>query len=205
MSYTRRRNVVGQNGPRRDELPTFKNLQLTLPRDVHWEIIREVNNNITNDLEQGLFLNQDESFVYNLGDRYKQIYLQDPVEGSDKTLEENYTVWTKTPYMQKFLEENFGEVCRARISVTPSDFASHWHIDTDTSVLCRVQVIIQSDGCRLEFDRRNVREDCDFISGETYFINVGWKHRLVNPSVEIPKLSVIFGIKYAQLDKFFSE
>lgn len=199
--YSKKKNVVGINGPRRDELPTFSDLGVDVPQEVIQELLDLVNTNKRNDLDRKAFLNQNEEFVGYLGERYRQIYLQEPA--SEGCGEEGYTEWNGlAPKTQKYMESILDGVCRARISITPVDFASHWHIDTDTSVLCRAQLIVQSDGCGLEFNRRNNKSFCDFKEGNVYFINVGWSHRLVNPSKDVPKISIVFGIKYKDIEKY---
>lgn len=199
--YDKKKNVVGSNGPRRHELPTFADIGVEVPDEVMQELLDLVNNDTRNDLDRKAFLNQNENFVGYLGERYRQIYLQEP--SSEGCGEEGYTVWNGlTPKTQKYMESIFGNICRARISITPTDFASHWHIDTDTSVLCRAQLIVQSDGCGLEFNRRNEESFCDFKPGKIYFINVGWMHRLINPHKELPKISIVFGIHYKNIEQY---
>ena len=199
--YDKKKNILGKNGPRRDALPTFLDIGVEAPQEVIDEILNLVNTDSCNDLDRQVFLNQDDKFVNYLGPKYRQIYLQEP--SYDGCLEEEYLEWNdKSPKLQKFMEELFGDVCRARISITPTDFESHWHIDTDTSVLCRAQLIIQSDGCGIEFNRRNEISYCDFKPKRVYFINVGWSHRLVNFNKDIPKISIVFGIHYKNIEKY---
>lgn len=200
--YDKKKNILGADGPRRNDLPTFQDVNVEIPNEVMQEIINVVESGTVNDLDRGIFLNQGEKFVgYLFGPEYRQIYLQEPLY--DGCLETEYTEWNdRTPKLKKFMEDTFGEVCRSRISITPPGFKSEWHIDTDTSVLCRGQLIVQSDDCVLEFNRRGEESICDFKPGKIYFINVGWSHRLVNHSDKIPKISIVFGIRYKNIERY---
>ena len=66
--------------------------------------------------------------------------------------------------IKKYLEDNFGEVYRARISVMPPGHELFWHIDTDTSVLCRMQLAIRAEGSEFQFRNRKTFFFCLQIS-----------------------------------------
>ena len=52
------------------------------------------------------------------------------------------------------LEEKFGTVYRARISVMLPGHELFWHIDTDTSVLCRMQIAVDAENSSFQFRNR---------------------------------------------------
>ncbi|MFP3345810.1 hypothetical protein R0J87_25335, partial [Halomonas sp. SIMBA_159] len=76
---------------------------------------------------------------------YRQVLLQQQTPETDPDIEQNYQQWISgTEKTQQFMTETFGTVCRSRIAVTPPGQSLEWHIDTDTSVLCRIQIGLQT-------------------------------------------------------------
>ena len=119
-------------------------------------------------------------------------------EGVDVNEETNYNDWrddTDVSVIKKYLEDNFGEVYRARISVMPPGHELFWHIDTDTSVLCRMQLAIRAEGSEFQF-RNRIEGERSLVmeNGNAYFVNTGWSHRVVNK--DNWRVVLIFGIEY---------
>ena len=74
----------------------------------------------------------------------------------------------------------------------------NYHIDTDTSVLCRVQIPVQTEGSLFQWKTKSDEVSLNMKLGEAYFVNTGWLHRVINPSNNI-RIVLIFGIDYNNL------
>ena len=55
-------------------------------------------------------------------------------------------------------------------------------IDTDTSVLCRVQIPIKTEGSLFQWKTKTEEVSLDMQQGHSYFVNTGWLHRVTNDS-----------------------
>ncbi len=69
------------------------------------------------------------------------------------------------------------------------------HIDTDTSVLCRVQIPAETTGSLFQWKTKTEEVSLDMQLGEAYFVNTGWLHRVINPA-DSTRIVLIFGIDY---------
>ena len=91
---------------------------------------------------------------------------------------------------------------RARLSKLPSRGTVPWHIDTDTSVTCRLQFMIQGtsvwsirrDGTEIE-QRLNV--------GVIWFCNSGFSHQIVNDGL-FDRWVLIIDCDYSEIEKAFA-
>ena len=201
-AHSKRTRVRGDHGPRRHQLPTFAKLTAV---ETPPEVIEEIRHLAFDDPERNDMRGPRYEISNNcpltdmFGSQYRHVLLQDYVDGDD-TDEINYTQWRdECPETRKHLEATYGTTYRARVAVTPPGSELDWHIDTDPSVICRIQLGIDVVDSTFEFNRRGNHESFTMETGEWWFINVGWKHRVVNNS-DRPRVVVIAGVHYANIE-----
>lgn len=200
-----KRTRVGGTGPRRNKLKKFEKIA-----DVPYQVIDELNyildTNRGNDIggdSYGISQNCNYDEVFNVADQYRQVLLQMRPESENQTPDVNeylYTHWVgeyKLRYTSDTIYKHFHNVYRFRMSEMKGDHELNWHIDTDTSVICRAQICLNENDSVLEFrDKEGVHQLC-MKPGEMWFINTGWNHRVVNGST--PRRSAIFGFHFDDL------
>lgn len=196
-----RSHVRGTRGPRRATLPTFERLSKKVPNDVLEEARQIAYADVTrNDLKTDKYkISVDCPLPTLFSQEYRQILLQEQVPYTDTHDEANYAVWADTcPVIEKYMESTFGAVNRTRVTVLAPGEELDWHIDTDTSVMCRVQIGVDVDGSEFQFNRKGKIEKFIMDPNELWFINVGWSHRVVNYS-DTPRIVIIAGVLYENL------
>lgn len=181
-----KRTRVGGTGPRRDKLKPFVKIG-----EVSSNVVDELNyildthsgNDIGGD-NYGISQNCNYEEVFNVGNKYRQILLQKRIEdASDDVNEYLYTKWETTynlRYTKPMLMKYFHNVYRFRMSEMKGDHELNWHIDADTSVICRAQICLQKSDSLLEFKDKDGVHQLRMEPGELWFINTGWNHRVVN-------------------------
>lgn len=200
IKATKRNRVVGHNGPRRNELKTFFMIDDNVPDGVINEIIHIVETYHNNDLGSDNYqISQhcDLTTAFQTTGGYRQLILQKCNDTDDIIDEKNYIYWRDDIdclNIKKYLLDTFGSCYRARISVMPPGHDLEWHIDTDTSVLCRAQ-IVATPGSRFEFKTKTGEESNYMNDHHLYFINTGWTHRVINPTTS-DRIVLIVGIDY---------
>jgi len=205
----RPRDRVLGSGPKRHELPNFKYL-CNMPK----EIIEEFNNIYYNFSEVN-FLKDKENYeikdkcqlVGMIPEKFQHILLQNKdenMEADDLMMELKYTKFTEhcTQKAKDWLNETFPGLYRARISVLHPGDLFDWHIDTNTSVACRVSCSLNNDDSTFEVKRRGVVDSNKFKVGECWFTNTGWPHRVFNNSDKI-RINLLFGIDHKNISKYF--
>ena len=203
-----RDRVVGA-GPRRHELPNFKHL-CNMPE----EIIEEFNS-IYEHFSEINFLKDKENYeikdkcelVGMIPEKFQHILLQNKDENLDSNnlmMELKYTKFTEhcTQKAKDWLNKTFSGLYRARISVLHPGDLFDWHIDTNTSVACRVSCSLNNDDSTFEVKRRGVVDSNKFKVGECWFTNTGWPHRVYNNSDKI-RINLLFGIDYERIKRYF--
>ena len=55
----------------------------------------------------------------------------------------------------------------------------NWHIDSDTSVMCRAQICLNDNDSVFQSKRKGVVEEFKMKTGEMWFINTGWAPELL--------------------------
>lgn len=205
IQKTRRSRIAGTNGPRRHQMKTHGEISNNVPEDVLKEILNIANNYKGNDLggdNYQISQHCDVKSAFTSSETYSQILLQQLNQDADSEVDEtNYTTWRTdldTNSIQKYLEETFKMPYRARISVMHGGNELNYHIDTDTSVLCRVQVPVQTKGSLFQWKTKTEEISLDMQAGSTYFVNTGWLHRVTNDSTNI-RIVLIFGVDYNNL------
>lgn len=198
-----KRTRVGGTGPRRNKLKIFQKIC-----DVPYQLVDELNyildTNSSNDIggdNYGISQNCNYEEVFNVADQYRQILLQQRIEStSDDVNEYLYNRWDtsyKLRYTKPLLNEYFHNVYRFRMSEMKGDHELNWHIDADTSVICRAQICLQESDSVLEFKDKDGLHQLRMKPGEMWFINTGWNHRVVNG--EQLRRSAIFGFHFDDL------
>ena len=104
----------------------------------------------------------------------------------------------QTNLIKEYLHSTFKTPYRARISVMHGGNELNYHIDTDTSVLCRVQIPVITEGSLFQWKTKKEQVDLDMKPGCAYFVNTGWLHRVINKSNNV-RIVLIFGVDYANI------
>ena len=201
IKATRRQRVVGDNGPRRHEVVQFAKLN-NVPSEVIDQILKVTDIYSENDLggdQYQISQHCDLKNAFNATDGYRQILLQKCKE-IDVVNEANYNVWNDLlPHdkIRDYLEKEFGTVYRTRISIMPPGHELAWHIDTDTSVLCRIQICAKAEA-KFQCNIKNHISEFIMRTGEMYFINTGWTHRVINTGEE-SRIVLIAGVNFSDI------
>ena len=198
-----KRTRVGGTGPRRNKLKLFEKIC-----DVPNSVVEELNyildtyrgNDIGGD-NYGISQNCNYEEVFNVADKYRQVLLQKRIESaSDDVNEYFYTQWDtnyKLRYTRPELDHYFHYVYRFRMSEMKDDHELNWHIDADTSVICRAQICLNENDSVLEFRDKDGVHQLRMKPGEMWFINTGWNHRVVNGTKA--RRAAIFGFHFDDL------
>ena len=205
IQSTRKQRVSGSNGPRRHELKAFETVDTDVPQDVIDEILLIANSYEGNDLggdNYQISQHCDVKTAFTSSASYRQIILQECKDpNADVIDEKNYITWRNdlaTSNIQSYLKEKFKKPYRTRISIMPPGHDLNWHIDTDTSVLCRVQITAYSDGSEFQFKTKQGHSSLIMHPNNAYFVNTGWTHRVVN-TTDSTRIVLIFGILFDDL------
>jgi len=198
-----RANVRGDRGPKRSELPNFK-LLCPIPPQLLAELNFVIDNSAPdhNDLYgEEYAISQTCPLRYEFPQSYRQILLQKPEATTTGEKENDYRV----PTQQKaydLLREVIPNFYRARLAVLMPGQVINWHIDTDTSVSCRVAATIRGRS-RWSIRRRDgVIEEMDLEPGGLWFTNTGWPHRVENLDQE-PRWCLLMGTSYDDIAAYF--
>lgn len=203
IKATRKRRVSGNNGPRRHEMLTHGTVANNVPQAVIDEILHIATSYTGNDLggdNYQLSQHCDVKNVFTSSETYKQIILQE-CTAEDTIDETNYMHWRNdisTTAIENYLTTAFVKPYRARISVMHGGNELNYHIDTDTSVLCRVQIPAQTTGSLFQWKTKTEEVSLTMKLGEAYFVNTGWLHRVINPTDSI-RVVLLFGVDYENI------
>jgi len=203
IKATRKRRVSGNNGPRRHEMLTHGTVANNVPQAVIDEILHIATSYTGNDLggdNYQLSQHCDVKNVFTSSETYKQIILQE-CTAEDTIDETNYMHWRNdisTTAIENYLATAFVKPYRARISVMHGGNELNYHIDTDTSVLCRVQIPAQTTGSLFQWKTKTEEVSLTMKLGEAYFVNTGWLHRVINPTDSI-RVVLLFGVDYENI------
>lgn len=199
-----RQNVraSSSHGPRRSELPNFlhigelsENLQSAFQK-----IIQETDPN-WNDLYGDHYrISKECPLKHDFPTGYRQILLQGITPGSDGTAETDYTV-PIYPQAVELIRTLVPQFYRARLAELAPQAEIDWHIDTDTSISCRITALI-SGQCEWSIRRRGEVEVQAMRSPQIWFNNTGWPHRVSNTSHE-PRWCLLLGTNYDSIAHYF--
>ena len=190
IEKTKRTRVRG-TGPGRDDMVTFKKIG-----DVSKDLVSQLNDilarNPGNDLGGDNYnisqqCNLEKTFNA-VGD-YRQILIQESTHDGNTASELDYTRYKEDVHIP-----NFRQVYRLRLSHMKPGHTINWHIDTDTSVMCRAQICLNDNDSVFKFKRRGEIEEFTMKKGEMWFINTGWLHSVFGG--ETDRKVAIFGFEY---------
>ena len=205
IKKTKKQRVSGNNGPRRHQMLTHGQIANNVPKDVLEQIYQIAVTYTGNDLggdNYQISQHCDVKSAFTASETYSQILLQQLHKDANSEIDEtNYTLWRsdlQTNLIKEYLNSTFKKPYRARISVMHGGNELNYHIDTDTSVLCRVQIPVQTEGSLFQWKTKSDEVSLNMKLGEAYFVNTGWLHRVINPSNNI-RIVLIFGIDYNNL------
>lgn len=189
IENTKRQRVRG-DGPRRDELVTFAKLGV-VSDDLVDKLNEIADRRAGNDLGSDAYNISQHCDVNNvfIDTGYRQILIQErqlDVDTADEHLYTEYNEDVNVPF--------FNQIYRLRISEMAPGHEMNWHIDTDTSVMCRAQICLNDNDSIFQFKRRGEIEQFTMKKGEMWFINTGWLHRVV--SKDLVRRSAIFGFDH---------
>ena len=186
-----KRQRVGGEGPRRNEFVTFAKIGNVDP-----SLVEKLNN--IADRRDGNDLGSDNynlsqickiEEAFNAAGQYRQILLQEKTVDYDAVDEHTYT-----KYNEDVTVPFFKQIYRLRISGMPAGHELNWHIDSDTSVVCRAQICLTENDSVFEFKRKGVVESFTMKPGEMWFVNTGWSHRVI--AGKTSRRVAIFGFDY---------
>jgi len=209
IQQTKRSRVNG-SGPKRTELKTFYKIG-SMPKRVLKELNYILDTNTSNDIggdDYAISQNCDYEEVFNVQDKYRQILLQKTGElDPNVTNEYMYNIWDGNYQLRytrveldkifKRLRPSMPRIYRFRMSEMGDGHELNWHIDQDTSVICRAQICLNENDSVLEFKDRQGIHKLKMKPGEVWFINTGWNHRVVAGN-DIRR-SAIFGFHFNDL------
>ena len=198
-----KRTRVGGSGPRRNKLVTFQKIghvSNQVVNELNYILDTHTRNDIGGD-NYGISQNCNYEEVFNVGSSYRQILLQEkPEENTSDVDEYAYTDWVnnhKLRYTRPALNGIFDNTYRFRLSEMKGNHELNWHIDADTSVICRAQICLNENDSIFEFKDKEGVKSLQMRPGEVWFINTGWNHRVV--SGNITRRTAIIGFHFDNL------
>jgi hypothetical protein len=190
ISKTKRTRVKG-TGPRRNDMVTFSKIG-DVPKKVVDQLNNIIESNLGNDLGSDNYnISQlcDVENVFAPKTYYRQILIQEKNCNQESIDEHVYT-----EYNENISIPFFNKIYRLRISEMLDNNEMNWHIDTDTSVMCRAQICLNDNDSIMQFNRKGVIEQVHMKKGEMWFINTGWLHRVVTH--DDVRRAAIFGFDF---------
>ena len=212
MTSTARQNVRGNNGPDRKRLPNYQSLgslswaELDALRWQVQNILRIVGPEF-NDINNGAAyqIAQDCPLKTYFPSTYRQVLLQHPM--SDGVNEEDY-ILVKDDFAIRAIGvvRGYGldKFYRARLAVLPPGETLDWHIDTNTSVSCRIQIPVFGSSS-WEIKRQGKIEAVTLRPGDVWFANTGYAHRVVNPSKTDERVCLVLSCHFGAIKRWFND
>lgn len=197
-----KRTRVGGTGPKRNKLVTFKKLG-----EVSDEVYEYLNNYLDNNQHSDIGgdnyaiskgCNYEE--VFNVGQSYRQVILQKNTSDDQDVFDEYvYSHWDEgSEIVQKEMQSIFKNVYRFRLSEMQPEHTLNWHIDADTSVICRAQICLNENNSLFLFKDRDGIKEFKMKPKEIWFVNTGWNHTVSNDTSNVRKVA-IFGFHFDDL------
>jgi hypothetical protein len=211
----KRERIVG-SGPDRTKLKIFQKLGTVSDATVEElrKIYLDTDSNDIGTSEYDITETIDCKNTHNvLLSKYRQILMQGKDSAQEMTsaiaiegrvfieAESKYSNWMVDKYTltntMSDMSQYFTNVCRFRLSETQADHSITWHIDTNTSVMCRGQICLTEDDSLFEFKDRSGVHQLNMKVGELWFINTGWNHRVV--AGKIVRKVAVFSFEFDNL------
>lgn len=95
---------------------------------------------------------------------------------------------------KEFIDAYVNPHFRSRIAILPSNDVLDWHIDTNTSYACRVQIILKGSH-KFMIQKKNEITQQIMNPGEIWFCNTGYNHR-VEVIGDEPRIAILLGCHY---------
>ena len=190
IEKTKRKRVNG-SGPKRNKMVTFAKIGDVSP-DLLNKLRNILLNNPQNDLggdDYNISQQCDLKGVFNANENYRQVLIQKSKHSHNTADELDYTEYTEDVSIPWFKN-----IYRLRLSHMRPGHIINWHIDTDTSVMCRAQICLNENDSVFKFKTRNGIEQFTMKPGEMWFINTGWPHSVEGG--QDPRSVAIFGFEY---------
>ena len=131
-------------------------------------------------------------------EKYRQVLLQDFIDEGKHETDFRVPKYTDvTQYVDPFVNEYF----RARIAILSPGDEINWHIDTNTSQMCRVQFPLVGEQ-KWYMKRGKQVEEKILRPGEVWFVNTGLMHKVVNETDE-DRITVLVGCRYSAIERHF--
>ncbi len=109
-------------------------------------------------------------------ERYRQVLIQRPL--SDGENEDDYLDSLDAPLVDACKEYLKGiDIFRTRFAILPPDSVLDWHIDTNTSVACRVHFSLFGK-CLWKIQRNGTTHEYLLDENKILFTNTGYSHRV---------------------------
>ena len=190
IKTTKRKRVNGA-GPKRNQMTTFVKIG-----DISPILLDQLNDilsrNPQNDLggdDYNISQQCNLESTFNAVGNYRQVLIQKSRHNYDTVNELDYT-----EYSEDVIIPWFENIYRLRISHMNSSHVIKWHIDTDTSVMCKAQICLNENDSVFKFKTRNGIEQFSMKPGEMWFINTGWSHCV--EAGDADRSVAIFGFEY---------
>ena len=194
IEQTKRTRVRG-SGPKRNEMITFGKIgevNSSLLKQLRDILSRNPQNDLGGD-DYNISQQCNLEGVFNAVGNYRQVLIQKSKHAHDTANELDYT-----EYAEDVSIPWFKNIYRLRLSHMGPGHVINWHIDTDTSVMCRAQICLNENDSVFKFKTRNGVEQFTMKPGEMWFINTGWAHSVEGGNTE--RSVAIFGFEYKDYD-----
>jgi hypothetical protein len=181
-----KRDRVNGTGPKRNQLVVFKKLGEV--SDETFEYLNKfLDENTHSDIgsdDYSISRSCNYEKVFNVGQSYRQVILQKSRANNHYTVDEYiYDKWIPgSEVVQQEMKNFFDTVYRFRLSEMQPDHELNWHIDSDTSVICRAQICLNENNSTFLFKDKQGIHEFKMKPKEIWFVNTGWSHTVKNDS-----------------------
>lgn len=201
--HPRNRKNVSGTGPDRDQLPLGLRLG-SVPASImevcNREIDRSIAEGISHVSTEYYPISSDSPLIDLFSKKYVQSMVQIPeTDGQD---ERDYTRKFSPVVDAMAAEYPDLRFFRGRLAKLPPGEVLDWHIDTNTSVYCRLQFFIRGGCTWMIRNRKNPVETWDVSAGQVWFFNTGFMHRVENHTSE-DRWVLIINCDYDSIEKTF--
>lgn len=201
IERTRRERVNG-TGPKRNKLVTFKKLG-EVSDEVYEYLNRYLEENQRSDIgsdDYAISKGCNYEKVFNVGQSYRQVILQKNTTNNQEIFDEYvYSKWVQgSELVQEEMKKFFNNVYRFRLSEMQPEHTLNWHIDADTSVICRAQICLNENNSTFLFKDREGIKEFKMKPKELWFVNTGWSHTVTNDTANVRKVAIL-GFHYDDL------
>lgn len=185
-----RKHVIG-TGIKRKFLPNFIKLGDFSQNKDFFDLVYDIfkkNKNLNHIGTDNYYpISLDSPLIKWFPSTYQQILLHTFHGDKDKEgqIEENYNVEIEEfKDVHKFIKQYLPiKYYRARLAILYPGYELDWHIDTCTSVSCRVHFIIKGPSKWFVYRDKKVEEK-ELNTGEIWFTNAGYPHKVINDNKE---------------------